>query len=103
MQTTLPPPLSAEPLTAPHFARRLLLIDVFCLGVNDIIGSGIFLFPGKLAREAGPTSIFAFLVCGILLITVALCYAELGSMFRRNGGAYVYAREAFGPVVGYGV
>lgn len=103
MNATAPPREDAPPGSPPEFARRLTLLDVFCLGVNAIIGSGIFLFPGRLAKEAGPSSIFAFLVCGILLITVALCYAELGSIFRRNGGAYVYAREAFGPFIGFGV
>ena len=83
--------------------RKLSTFDVFCLGVNAIIGSGIFLMPGILAREAGPASIAAFLICGILLISVALCYAELGSMYLRNGGSYVFAREAFGPVTGFGV
>ena len=88
------------PLTT---AKKLNTFDVFCLGVNAIIGSGIFLFPGILAREAGPASIVAILVCGILLVFVALCYAELGSMYKRNGGSYVYAREAFGPAIGFAV
>jgi APA family basic amino acid/polyamine antiporter len=83
--------------------KKLSTFDVFCLGVNAIIGSGIFLMPGILAREAGPASIAAFLVCGMLLISVALCYAELGGMYSRNGGSYVYAKEAFGPVPGYAV
>ena len=84
-------------------AKKLSTRDVFCLGVNAIIGSGIFLFPGLLAREAGPASIAAFLVCGMLLTLVSLCYAELGSIYTRNGGSYVYAREAFGPHVGFAV
>jgi len=83
--------------------KKLSSFDVFCLGVNAIIGSGIFLFPGLLARAAGPASIAAFLVCGVLLTFVALCYAELGSIYKRNGGSYVYAREAFGPAVGFAV
>jgi amino acid transporter len=83
--------------------KRLSLIDVFCLGLNAIIGSGIFLFPGKLAALAGPASIAAFLLCGLLLSAVALCYAELGAMLKGNGGSYLYAREAFGEQVGYGV
>jgi len=87
----------------PTAVKKLSTFDVFCLGVNAIIGSGIFLFPGILAREAGPASIVAFLVCGILLIFVALCYAELGSIYKRNGGSYVYAREAFGPGIGFAV
>jgi len=83
--------------------KRISVFDTLCLGINAIIGSGIFLFPGLLAKEAGPASILAFLVCGILLISVALCYAELGSIYSRNGGSYVYAKEAFGPVIGFGV
>ncbi len=82
---------------------KLSLFDVFCLGLNAIIGSGIFLFPGILAALVGPASIVAFLVCGALLALVALCYAELGAMFPGNGGSYLYAREAFGDHVGYGV
>lgn len=84
-------------------SRKLSLFDTFCLGVNAIIGSGIFLFPGQLAKEIGPASILAFALCGLLMVLVALCYAELGSMFRQNGGAYVYAKEAFGPWIGFGV
>lgn len=84
-----------------ELARRLSFFDIFCLGVNATIGSGIFLFPGKLAGAAGPTSIFAFAICGVLLITIALCYAEMAGICRRNGGAYVYAREAFGPRLGF--
>jgi amino acid transporter len=79
------------------------VFDTFCLGVNAIVGSGIFIFPGRLAQQAGPASILAFGLCGLLLVLVALCYAELGSMFRQNGGPYVYARAAFGPAAGFGV
>jgi len=83
--------------------RRLSFLDVFCLGLNAIVGSGIFLFPGQLAALAGPASALAFLACAGLLCTIALCYAELGAMFHENGASYVYAREAFGDSVGYAV
>jgi len=83
--------------------HKISFFDILCLGTNAIIGSGIFLLPGLLVRETGPASIAAFAVCGTLLVSVALCYAELGSIFTRNGGSYVYAREAFGPGVGFGV
>lgn len=83
--------------------RKLSVFDTFCLGLNAIVGSGIFIFPSQLAREVGPASVLAFGVCGLLLVPVALCYAELGSMFRQNGGPYVYAKEAFGPGAGFAV
>lgn len=95
LQPNLNPPTSGT--------RQISIFDTFCIGVNGIIGSGIFIFPFLLAKEVGPASILAFAVCGLLLVTVALCFAELGSMFRQNGGSYVYAREAFGPFVGFGV
>ena len=81
----------------------LKFFDVFCLGLNCIIGSGIFIFPGTLAALAGPASILAFAVCAALLALVALCYAELGGMFPGNGGSALYAREAFGLEAGFGV
>jgi len=89
-------------MPAPLF-KKLSSFDILCLGINAIIGSGIFIFPGILFRETGSASVLAFLVCGVLLVFVALCYAELGGIFRQNGGAYVYAREAFGPLVGFSV
>ena len=48
-------------MPSPAKVKKLSSFDVFCLGVNAIIGSGIFLFPGLLAREAGPASIAVFL------------------------------------------
>jgi amino acid transporter len=88
---------------SPLSSRKLSVFDTFCLGLNAIVGSGIFIFPGRLAQEAGPASILAFAGCGLLLVLVALCYAELGSMFHENGGPYVYAKEAFGPGAAFGV
>lgn len=90
-------------MAPPSTPKKISVFDTLCLGINAIIGSGIFLFPGLLAAEAGPASILAFLVCGMLLISVALCYAELGSIYSRNGGSYVFAKEAFGPIPGFGV
>lgn len=83
--------------------RGLRAWDVLALGLNAIVGSGIFLFPGTLAELAGPSSALVFAVTAFLLGAVALCYAELGGMFAGSGGSYLYAREAFGDRVGYGV
>ncbi len=83
--------------------RRLTLFDCIAIGVNGIIGSGIFLLPGWVASGAKSLSPLAFVACGGLCVLVALCYAEVGGMFERSGGTYMYAREAFGDEVGYGV
>ncbi|MBI5544461.1 MAG: amino acid permease [Deltaproteobacteria bacterium] len=83
--------------------RRLSLFDCIAIGINGIIGSGIFLLPGWVALGAKSLSPLAFVACGALCTLVALCYAEVGGMFERSGGTYLYAREAFGNEVGFGV
>jgi amino acid transporter len=81
--------------------RSLSLFDVVCIGLNAIVGSGIFMLPDELARDMGGLSPLAFLLCAVGLLPVALCYAEAASTVDRTGGPYVYAREAFGPVPGF--
>lgn len=82
-------------------AKRLSRFDLLCLGVNAIVGSGIYLLPGVLAGLLGPASILAFALCGLISLLIALCFAELAGRFDRSGGPYLYAREAFGPFWGY--
>ncbi|MBW2731872.1 MAG: amino acid permease [Deltaproteobacteria bacterium] len=82
-------------------AKQLSRFDLLCLGVNAIIGSGIYLLPGVLAGLLGPASLLAFAICGVISLLIALCFAELAGRFDRSGGPYLYARKAFGPSWGY--
>jgi APA family basic amino acid/polyamine antiporter len=84
-------------------SRPLTLIDCFGLGINGIIGSGIFLLPAGLQRRAGGQAPLAWLTVGLLCTLVALCFAEAAGRTDRSGGPYRYATEAFGPFVGYGI
>ena len=81
--------------------RSLTRFDVTCLGLNAIVGSGIFLLPDDLYREMGALSPLAFLLCAVGLLPVALCYAEAASYSSETGGPYLYARDAFGPRTGF--
>ncbi|MGI5864337.1 MAG: APC family permease [Myxococcales bacterium] len=83
--------------------KRLTLFDCIAIGVNGIVGSGIFLLPNWVASGAQGFGPLAFLACGALCALVALCYAEVGGMFERSGGTYLYAREALGDGIGFGV
>lgn len=76
---------------------------VLLIGINAVVGGGIFLLPGQLAAEAGAASVLAFLVAGALVMLVGLSYAEVGTMFDRTGGPVVYAGEAMGRTVGFSV
>ncbi|MGB0641598.1 MAG: APC family permease, partial [Myxococcota bacterium] len=83
--------------------RSLGLATVVSLGINGVIGQGIFLLPGKAAAQMGPSAILALMMGGLLCFMIALCFAEVSSRFDSTGGAYVYAREAFGDFVGFEV
>ena len=81
--------------------RALSFFDVICLGINSVVGAGIFLLPGQLCSLAGDAALWLFPMCGVLCFIISLCFAEMGGMYNKTGGAYLYAREAFGPFAGF--
>lgn len=83
--------------------RSLTFTAVVALGINGVIGQGIFLLPGHAMDKMGPASIVGLLIGAVLSFMIALCFAEVGSRFRATGGAYIYAREAYGDFVGFEV
>ena len=85
----------------PGFRRGLTLFDVLCIGVNATVGSGVFALPDDMHRVMGGYSPLAFLLCALMLMPVALCFAELSGRHVDTGGTYLYARNAFGNHVGF--
>jgi amino acid transporter len=69
--------------------------------INSVIGAGIFAVPGALAACIGPYGPLAFLVCGVAIGAVAICFAEGGSRMPTSGGPYGYIEAVFGPLTGY--
>jgi amino acid transporter len=77
--------------------RPLGLPSLLALGVNGIVGVGIFYVPADLARGApGLGSVLVFAVAGLALLPVALVFATLARRFDVDGGPVVYAHAAFG-------
>lgn len=68
--------------------------------VNTIIGSGIFGIPSELNKILGRVSPVAMIVAGLGMGLMMACFAEVASQFPEPGGAYLYAREAFGRFAG---
>lgn len=91
------------PVTAPTLRRELGKWDLTAIGVNQVIGSAIFLLPSQVAAQVGSWSPIAFLAIGFASLLVALCFAEVGSRFEGTGGPYLYTRAAFGRFVGFEV
>src|SRR4051794_11201235 len=83
--------------------RILTLRDATMLVVSSVIGVGIFLTPGDVAKQF-PTPFwffFAWLLGGALALAGALANAELGAMFPKAGGNYVYLTAAYHPMAGF--
>lgn len=70
------------------------------LMVNSIIGSGIFGLPSVVAGLLGAASPWAVLLAGGAMGVIMACFAEVGSQFSAAGGPYLYARTAFGRLIG---
>src|SRR5437660_1745423 len=70
--------------------------------INAVIGSGVFLLPTESYKLLGPFSLWAPLLFAVPVFILVLCFAEAASHFSEPGGAYLYARTAFGDFVGFG-
>jgi amino acid transporter len=81
----------------------MTLLDCVGLGINGIIGTGIFLLPVKVYRNAGGFSWAAWIAIGTVCLLVGLCFCEAAGRADRNGGPYLYARDAFGRWIGVAV
>lgn len=90
-------------LTREGLIRGIRRWDFVALVINAIIGAGIFGLPSKVFGSLGSYSLLAFAVCALVVTLIILCFAEVGSRFDATGGPYLYAREAFGSIVGFEV
>jgi amino acid transporter len=77
--------------------------QIVALALNDVVGSGVYLLPAAAAALLGPLSLAAVVAAGLAVLLIVLCFAEAASHFEEPGSAYLYAREAFGPLVGFEV
>jgi basic amino acid/polyamine antiporter, APA family len=87
-------------MPVPSLDRAIGLSSATLLVIGGIVGSGIFLTTGLMAAALpSPTLILvAWLAGGLFALAGALTYAEMGTMFPRAGGVYVYLHEAFGAL-----
>ncbi len=88
---------------APELRRVVSRWEIVGLALNDVIGSGVYLLPAAAAALLGPASLWAVGAAGVAVLLIVLCVAEAASQFDEPGGAYLYARVAFGELVGFEV
>jgi basic amino acid/polyamine antiporter, APA family len=83
--------------------RELSLFSATVLVIANMVGTGIFTTSGFIIAELGNpnTMLAAWVVGGVFALCGALCYGELGAMFPKAGGEYVFLREAFGKGIAF--
>ncbi|MFI6704771.1 amino acid permease [Streptomyces sp. NPDC050509] len=85
----------------PEYAlkKTLSALDLTVFGVGVIIGTGIFVLTGVVAKQtAGPATALGFVVAGIVCGLAALCYAEFASTVPVAGSAYTFSYASLGEL-----
>ncbi|HEY5906802.1 MAG TPA: APC family permease [Vicinamibacteria bacterium] len=77
-------------------------LALLALGVNGIVGVGIFFIPAALGQlTPGASGILVFAITAAALVPVALVFATLARRFEEDGGPVLFARAAFGEGVSF--
>ncbi|MFD5751818.1 amino acid permease [Streptomyces sp. NPDC127033] len=85
----------------PEYAlkKTLSALDLTVFGVGVIIGTGIFVLTGVVAKQtAGPATALGFVVAGVVCALAALCYAEFASTVPVAGSAYTFSYASLGEL-----
>ena len=71
---------------SPRLQREVGLFALFMVSLGSVIGSGWLLGTLNASIVAGPAAIISWIIGAILLIGIALVYAELGAAYPISGG-----------------
>ena len=83
--------------------KKLNLYGLTMIAVGACIGTGIFTTPGMVVQSV-PNHLLVvsvWLLGGLIAMTGALTFSELGGMFPKAGGVYVYLKEAYGKLTAF--
>jgi APA family basic amino acid/polyamine antiporter len=82
--------------------KNLSGLDLAVFGVGVIIGTGIFVLTGVVAREnSGPAVAVSFVIAGVVCGLAAVCYAEFASTVPVAGSAYTFSYATMGELLAW--
>ncbi len=87
----------------PKLEKKITLYGLTMIAIGGCIGSGIFATPNGVIQQVPHhgLALLVWAIGGLIALTGALTFAELGGMFPRAGGVYVYIKEAYGKLAGF--
>ena len=80
--------------------KKMTFWSIVFLTINSIIGTGIFLSPGGVSKQAGSFAPFIYICAAIFAAVLAVTFAAASKYVVRNGAAYSYTKAAFGDNAG---
>ena len=80
----------------PQLKRHIGVVGLLFASIGSIIGSGWLFGAFNASSEAGPAAIISWALGAILILFIALCYAELGVMYPLSGGVVRFPHMSFG-------
>ena len=69
------------------------------IGLGSIVGIAWVMYTGQWLQDGGPIgAMLAFILCGLLLLPIGACYAEMTASIPVAGGALAFVFKAFGTL-----
>ncbi|MDO5368680.1 APC family permease, partial [Kocuria sp.] len=91
----------SSPTRSPSLARTVTTGGLFLFILGDVLGAGVYVLAGEIAKISGGALWVPLLVALLLALLTAGSYAELATKYPKAGGSSHYATRAFGPFVGF--
>lgn len=81
--------------------KKLGFYSIILLTINSIIGTGIFLSPAGVIKQAGDKALIVYLLAAVFTSVLAITFASAAKYVSKGGASYAYAKAAFGQNIGY--
>ncbi|XP_072175133.1 cationic amino acid transporter 4-like [Diadema setosum] len=93
---TLP---SDDRMLETNLKRSLSTVELIAVGTGNMIGSGLYVLTGVVARDiTGPAIIVSYAIAGIVALLAAVCFIEFCSYIPRTGSAYIFTYVVMGEI-----